>query len=119
MLEGDNAYYCEACGGLESALKGKHGTSTTQTFIALILSLPSHLFFSPLPSPPPSPHPRPRPRPHPGTRLLSLPTVLCIGLKRFDFDFNTLSRVKLHHAVRPQPDPSSPNPASPTDTVRH
>ena len=34
-----------------------------------------------------------------GTRLLDLPPVLCVGLKRFDFDFATLSRVKLHHPV--------------------
>ena len=29
--------------------------------------------------------------------------MLCLGLKRFDFDFTTLSRVKLHHAVRVPP----------------
>ena len=55
-LEGDNAYFCEACACKQPALKG--------------------------------------------TRFLSLPPILCVGLKRFDFDLQTLSRVKLHHAVR-------------------
>ena len=54
-LDGDNAYYCEACACKRPALKG--------------------------------------------TRLTTLPPILCIGLKRFDFDFATLSRVKLHHPV--------------------
>ena len=58
-LEGDNAYYCEACACKRPALKG--------------------------------------------TRLVTLPPVLCVGLKRFDFDFASLSRVKLHHPVNIPP----------------
>ena len=54
-LEGDNAYYCEACACKQPALKG--------------------------------------------TRLVTVPQVFCMGLKRFDFDLTTLSRVKLHHPV--------------------
>ena len=34
-----------------------------------------------------------------GIRFTALPPVLCIGLKRFDFDFATLGRIKLHHSV--------------------
>lgn len=34
-----------------------------------------------------------------GLRFTMLPPVLCLGLKRFDFDFAELRRVKLHHSV--------------------
>ena len=34
-----------------------------------------------------------------GIKLRRLPRVLTIGLKRFDFDLSTLTRVKLHHRV--------------------
>ena len=34
-----------------------------------------------------------------GIKLSGLPHVLCVGLKRFDFDLQTLRRVKLYHKV--------------------
>ena len=58
-LDGDNAYYCEACACKRPALKG--------------------------------------------TRLVTLPPILCVGLKRFDFDFATLTRIKLYHKVAVPP----------------
>ena len=35
-----------------------------------------------------------------GIRLSSLPPILCVQLKRFDFDFSALRRIKLSHRVR-------------------